>query len=320
MRLLESVWWRRDEPAWAELLLWPLTIGSIAYRAGAALARPRPVKAAVPVISVGNIVVGGAGKTPVAMAIARRLIALGRTPAILSRGYGRRGREPIVVEPASSVADVGDEPLMMARRGLRVLVGPRRALLAQEAVKRGADVLVLDDGLQHRGLHRDLDVLVVDASNPLGNARRLPRGPMREGLQALERVGLVWLTRVDLARPDDPQIRAFGEPAVESAYAAAADLRGERVFLFAGIARPQPFEALVRSLGASVAGVRWFRDHHRFTERELDDLRRAGARLVTTEKDAARLPPGFPATALPVELRIVRGEEALGTALARALR
>src|SRR5713226_9410287 len=210
---VSGFWWRTDEPVWAEAALWPLSVASLAYRAGAALARGsvRPVKAGAPVISVGNLVVGGAGKTPVALELAERLLRRGKQPAVLSRGYGRRARHPVEVSEQTPCALSGDEPLLLKRRcpRLRVLVGPRRAVLASQAVARGADVLLLDDGLQHHELERDLDVVVMDASNPLGNGRLLPRGPLREPLESLRRVrcGLLWLTRCDLPRAAElPQI------------------------------------------------------------------------------------------------------------------
>ncbi len=315
-----NFWWQREAPLWS-LALFPF---ETAYRAGAALHRAaaRPVQARVPVISVGNLTVGGAGKTPVSLCIAQRLIARGRRPAVLSRGYGRKLRTPLQVSAESAVRDVGDEPLLLARRGLPVFVGPRRAVLAGLAVERGADVLVLDDGLQHYGLARDLDVLVADASNPFGNGHLLPLGPLREPLPALARVrrGLLWLTRCDL--PRDPRVsRLPAWPTVESDYAASADLRGQRVFLFAGIARPAAFEATVRGLGAEIAGRRWFRDHHLYTKYDLQRLRREGgdAQLLTTEKDLVRIEQRQGISAVTVEVRILRGEDALDAALGAVL-
>ena len=316
-----NFWWEREAPWWS-LALSPL---SAAYGAGAALHRwsARPERASVPVISVGNLTVGGAGKTPVALCIAQRLAARGRTPALLSRGYGRRSRAPMLVSADASVADVGDEPLLLARRGLTVFVGPSRALLARLAVAQGADVLVLDDGLQHHALARDLDVVVADASNLVGNGRLLPRGPLREPVSALSRVqrGLLWLTRCDLPR-DSRAAQLPPWPVVESEYAAApsasAALRGQRVFLFAGIARPESFEATVRAQGPSeVVGVRWFRDHYLYSKYTLQALRREakGALLVTTEKDLVRIEQREGIAAVPVEVRILRGEDALDAAL-----
>ena len=334
---MSGFWWRTDEPVWAEAALWPLSVASLAYRAGAALARGsiRPVKAGAPVISVGNLVVGGAGKTPVALELAERLLRRGKQPALLSRGYGRRARRPVEVSEQTPCALSGDEPLLLKRRcpRLRVLVGPRRAVLASQAVARGADVLLLDDGLQHHELERDLDVVVMDASNPLGNGRLLPRGPLREPLESLRRVrrGLLWLTRCDLPRAAElPRLPLAGP--VESAFAAreAQPIAGKAAFLFAGLARPESFEALARARGARVVGSRWFADHHPYSARDLLQLRRAaqlaGAEvLVTTEKDSVRLAPsdltGPPSIAsVPVDLRILAGEGALEAALDEVLR
>src|SRR5438105_3334796 len=237
---------------------------------------------------------------------------------------GELAREAVSSVRGASARDARliAEPLLMARRGLTVFVGPRRALLAKRAVERGADVLVLDDGLQHHGLARDLDVVVADASNPFGNGRLLPRGPMREPVSALSRVenGLLWLTRCDL--PRDPRVAQLPAWAVlESEYAASADLRGKRVFLFAGIARPASFEATVRALGAEMAGARWFRDHHRYGAYELSALRRdaGGALLVTTEKDLVRIEQREGIAAVPVEVRIRAGEDRLDAALGAIL-
>jgi len=331
-----AFWWRRDEPIWSEAALWPLSLASLAYRAGAALARGsmRPVRAGAPVISIGNLVVGGAGKTPVALLLAEELLRRGKQPALLSRGYGRRARHAVEVSEQTPYSLAGDEPLLLKRRcpKLRVLVGPRRARLASQAVARGADVLLLDDGLQHHQLERDLDVVVMDASNPLGNGRLLPRGPLREPLQALRRVrrGLLWLTRCDLPRAEElPRLPLAGP--VESAFVPReAHLGGRSVFVFAGLAHPASFEALVRGLQAKVAGVRWFRDHHGYSAADLRQLRReaavAGAELlVTTEKDLMRLQPadmtGPPAiVAIPVDLRVVGGDQALRAALDEVLR
>ena len=210
----------------------------------------------------------------------------------------------------------------MARRGFRVFVGPRRAALAELAIARGADVLLLDDGLQHHGIARDLDVIVADASNPFGNGRLLPAGPLREPVSALSRVrlGLVWLTRCDLPRdPRTAQLSAF--PSVESAYQAEAALRGRIVFAFAGIARPEGFLGTLRGLGAEIAGTRWFRDHHLYSPADLRALRhQAGeALLVTTEKDLVRIDRPDGIVAVPVAVRILRGEEALERALGEVL-
>jgi tetraacyldisaccharide 4'-kinase len=333
--------WRTDEPLWLKIALFPLTLASWAYAAAAGLRSPAVFRAPVPAISVGNVVAGGAGKTPVTLEIARRLLERGRKAAILSRGHGRRGREDLEVSAATPSDQAGDEPALLKERlpGALVLVGPRRASLAARAASDGAEVLVLDDGLQHLSLARDLDVVVMDASNPLGNGKRLPRGPLREQpSSAFRRAGsrgLLWLTRCDLPRDrrTDALVAAAREAGmrgpVESAYATAAPIGKEAVFLFAGIGRPASFEALVRSAGASVAGARWFPDHHRYSSADLQALRQAAAaqgatRLLTTEKDLVRIPPGDrdalpPIEAVPIDLRILSGEDALLSALHLAL-
>jgi tetraacyldisaccharide 4'-kinase len=370
-RALESLWWRRDEPLVARFALAPLSVAALAYRAGAAIARTRarPVRAAAPVISVGNLCAGGAGKTPVALFLCERLLARGERPALLSRGYGGSGQGVTVVcdgaGPLASAQEAGDEPVLVALRCPRLLVlaGTRRALLAQEAVRRGATVLVLDDGLQHHALARDLDLVVLDAQNPLGNGHLLPRGPLRESPAAFARVGargLLWLTNARSDAPDAQldalvaRARAAGlRGPVRSALAPRAEqvaaLRGAKVFLLAGIARPERFAQTVRALGAEVVGHAFFPDHHAFSASELQavDARAAAlgaARVVTTEKDLVRIGrswvaltrgAGAPLTsanvlasssvrdlglaALPVELQLLGGAVELDAALDRVL-
>jgi tetraacyldisaccharide 4'-kinase len=361
--VLDAIWWReRAFPGRGALLL-PLSAAEWIFRAAAGLRGAlyaggvlRAARAGVPVISVGNLAVGGAGKTPVAMAIAARLQGRGRRVAVLSRGYGAVRSDPRVVSDGRKVllsADEGsDEGVLVARRlpGVAVLCGPRRAELARLASGAlGADVLLLDDGFQHRALARDLDVVVLDAGNPFGNGHLLPRGPNREPRNALRRAGLVWLSRVEGATPEGLEVlrslarEATGHDPVESrhqplelldgrmsaSYGLEA-LRGRRVQLLVGIARPGAFRRTVESLGAIVTGERRFRDHHRYREAELQEaLGPAGADgeeagwVVTTEKDAVRL--GGEAARHPrvrvlrIEAQVVRGEEVLGRALDAAL-
>jgi tetraacyldisaccharide 4'-kinase len=307
----------------------------------------------VPVVSIGNLAVGGAGKTPVAIAVARRLAARGRRVAVLSRGYGATRRDARVVADGAQVllgaAEGGDEPVLVARRlGVPVLCGPRRAELARAAVEEHrADALLLDDGFQHRALARDLDVVVLDAMNPFGNGRLLPAGPNREPRAALRRAGLVWLSRADQAEPAArAALRALAVDAtrrapVESRHApvevvdgtlarglGVGALRGRRVLLLAGIARPAGFRRTLAGLGAELGAEAIFPDHHPFTEGELGRVLREAetARcelVVTTEKDAVRLPPGAAADprvcAVRIEAEILRGGDELEAALDAAL-
>jgi tetraacyldisaccharide 4'-kinase len=358
--LAERLWWDPAPGAARAALLAPLALPEAAFRAGAALRGAlyaRGVLAAAaapaPVVSVGNVAVGGAGKTPAAIAIAERLLARGRRVALLSRGYGAARRDDRVVSDGRALllgaAEGGDEPVLVARRlpGVAVLCGPRRADLAARAVADlGADALLLDDGFQHRSLARDLDVVVLDAANPVGNGHLLPRGPNREPLSALRRAGLAWLSRADRARPEDlARLRALareatGRPPVESRHAAVdvldgglarslglEALRGRRVLALSGVARPGSFRTTLAALGAEVAAERAFPDHHAFRDEEvravLRDAAAAGWTVATTEKDAVRLPaalahdPRFAVVRISAE--IVAGADALEAALDAAL-
>jgi tetraacyldisaccharide 4'-kinase len=360
MRWLEDMWWHEEAGAHPALLA-PLAAAECIYRAGsaarAALYRSglvHQLRAAAPVISIGNLAVGGAGKTPVTIEIAGRLRTLGRRVAVLSRGYGARRSDARVVSDGENVllpvTDAGDEPLLIARRlpGVAVLCGPRRVELARRAVADlGADAIVLDDGFQHRALLRDLDVVVVDASNPSGNGRLLPRGPNREPWSAVGRAHLAWLSRTDQATPGvlgavrARLLEATGKPPIESRYAVedvldaqlgrsygAGALDGRRVLLVCGLARPEGFRRTLAALGAEVVEERVFRDHHAFSEEEIEEaLRAAGAvgcdALATTEKDAVRIPPRLAGDlrwrVVRICSHIVAGESLLDEHLERAL-
>jgi tetraacyldisaccharide 4'-kinase len=353
-RLVQAHWYRREEPLAVRLLLAPLwlvslLVASVAARRRARFGRPGAARrVGARVVSVGNLTVGGAGKTPVAVEIARRLHARGERPAVLSRGYGRKERGPLVVSDGTTIlADAragGDEPLVIARAlpEVPVLVGPDRAALAALAVERfGARSLVLDDGFQHLRLARDLDIVVVDASNPFGNGHPMPRGPLREGRAALRAAGLGWISKADQADPREverlaQELRAAtGREPVRSAYRVSgiADLdgaeqgtdclRGKRVLLLAGLARPESFRRTLESCGAQIAGEAIFPDHHRFTDAELREVAESAGRLgaeavALTAKDAARLGSARLAVAarvVHVELQILAGEQSLAEAL-----
>ena len=347
---LEEIWWREREPRAARLALAPLVVGEALFRAavsvrGAAYAcgLVSAARVGAPVISVGNLAVGGAGKTPAVLAIGERLIARGRRLAVLSRGYGARER-------GERVASDGAR-LLLARRlsGAAVLCGPRRAELALRAVRElGADVLLLDDGFQHRALARDVDVVVVDAANPVGNGRLLPRGPNREAFSAIGRAQLAWLSRVDQAGSEQlSALRArvhlaTGRPPVESRHEVtdvldgtlvrsfgASDLRGRPVLLLCALARPDGFRRTVAALGGEIRAERIFRDHHAFSAQELEEAlaaaRTAGCEaVVITEKDAVKLPAELAADpafrVVRITARIVAGEEVLEELIELALR
>jgi tetraacyldisaccharide 4'-kinase len=274
----------------------------------------------VPVLSVGNLVVGGTGKTPVVRALAEAALRSGRRPVILTRGY--RGSASGVLRAGrwtrgeADAASAGDEPLLLSRAlpEVPVVVGKDRAAGACAYLDAGeaVDLFLLDDGFQHRRLHRDRDVVLLDAVRPLGNGRLLPAGPLREPPGALRRADHVILTGgaedrpigeaartlLDLYRPGRPRSRAWtraGRLALlhGGAAAAAPSLRGLAVHAVAGIARPGRFRKLLEEAGAEVRGWSPYADHHPFTGREVRDeetaARSRGAVPVTTAKDRVRL-------------------------------
>jgi tetraacyldisaccharide 4'-kinase len=258
----------------------------------------RPWQAPVPVLCVGNLVAGGAGKTPVVLDLAARLAARGRRPHILTRGYGGRLAGPIRVEPAThAAADTGDEPLLLARAA-PVWVARDRVAGARAAVAAGAELLLLDDGFQNPALAKDLALLVVDGGYGFGNGRLLPAGPLRESLaRGLARADAVVVLGAD--RAGVTAAIGAARPVLHARLAprGATDLRGRAVIAFAGIGRPAKFYATLRELGARLAATHDFADHHPYRTDEIETLlaaaRAADAVLVTTEKDWVRLPPAL---------------------------
>ena len=276
----------------------------------------RSYRIGVPVISVGNITVGGTGKTPLAILIARLLGEMGERPAIVSRGYRRKDEKSlVVVSDGSKVIEetevTGDEPLEMAlalRGTAPVVCDANRVRGASYAVEKlGATVIVLDDAFQHRKIRRDFDIAVIDATDPFGSGRTLPAGRLRERVHNLSRADAIVLTRMD--QSDDPE-------AVASALRAAAPKagvfrssfrttaitpkhgdsspEGRKFFLFCGIGNPDSLLRQLASDGLDIRGSRTFRDHHNYTSGEIDELSRAAEAagadaLLTTRKDAVKL-------------------------------
>ncbi len=252
-------------------------------------------RAPVPVVCCGNAGVGGTGKTTLALDLGARLVRRGARVAFITRGYGGRIEGTARVDALHTAADVGDEAMLLAAVA-PTLVGADRAASARLAVAAGATVLVMDDGLQNPGLEKDLSLLVVDGAVGFGNGRVMPAGPLREPVQAAAaRCRAAVLIGVDAhgaaARlPSLPVLQATLRPE-------APELKGRTVFAFAGIGRPAKFFATVAQAGAVIAGQRAFPDHHRYRPAELLLLARdsaaLGAALVTTPKDAVRLPPDW---------------------------
>jgi tetraacyldisaccharide 4'-kinase len=277
-------------------LLWPI---GAAWNAAGRLHRAlaRPYRAPIPIICVGNLVVGGAGKTPVATALGAWLAARGIRPHVVSRGYGGRLAGPVLVDPSRhSAAAVGDEALLLARC-LPSWVARNRAAGIRAAHTAGAEAVLLDDGLQDPAVAKTLSLLVVDAAYRFGNGRVIPAGPLRESLES-------GLARADAVVPvgsgavSGELSAIFGDrPVLPAVLAPVAGERfaGMRLSAFAGIGRPEKFFATLRRLGAEVIETRAFPDHHPFRAGEIAALRRAAeraqSRLVTTAKDIVRLPP-----------------------------
>ncbi len=286
-------WW--DDNGIARLLE-PLGLiyGAITARR---MARAKPYRATKPVICVGNLTVGGSGKTPIAASIAARLADQGRTPAILLRGYGGNLAGPVKVSAHTHTVDgVGDEALLHARR-VPTWVAHKRALAAPLAIADGADVLIMDDGHQHASLAKDLSLVVVDGASGFGNGRMVPAGPLRETVSnGLARADAVVLMG------DDPRNLAnrLGDrlPVLRARLALGPEwraLRGQKVVAFAGIGGPDRFLNTLQAVGARVVAFHPFADHYGYAaadiESLLDEAYNLNALPVTTVKDAVRLDP-----------------------------
>jgi tetraacyldisaccharide 4'-kinase len=321
--------------AGASLAFWAAVgLRGVGYGSGALPVRRIPK---LRILSVGNLRVGGSGKTPLAMFLAETLARAGVRTALVLRGYkGALERRGGVVSHGAGAlagsAQAGDEALLAAMRlsGVAVLAGRDRRALAALAACEGYRVAILDDGFQHRSLHRDLDILLACPEDLDPRTALLPLGPLREPPSAASRADVVGGLAGDWAQ-DDPGFlfslapECLVDPGwkthpLDAAYCA-------RAFLVSGIARPSRFARTAREAGLEVAGHAVFRDHHRFTSRDAQHVRReaveAGASLLlTTEKDLARGFPrtdGLPLLALRVSVRLVRGADRLARLITHAV-
>jgi tetraacyldisaccharide 4'-kinase len=280
-----------------------------------------PVRAGVPVICVGNLVAGGAGKTPLVRYLVERLQARGLQAAALSRGHGGRLTGPLRVDPAQHMAaDVGDEPLLLSRH-VPAWIGRDRVAAARAMRDAGIQVIIMDDGFQNPALAKDLCLIVADAGAGFGNGRVIPAGPLREpvaeGLARAHGVLLMGAEGPPAGAVRDAAARA-GLPLVTASLrpdaGAAARLAGRRVLAFAGIGRPEKFFDTLRSIGAMPVATLSFPDHHPYMADELSALLRRADALealpVTTEKDAMRLPPSLRAQVEILPVQVALGDAA----------
>ncbi|RUO99886.1 tetraacyldisaccharide 4'-kinase [Hyphomicrobium sp.] len=301
MPAAEPSWWYGKEGAWKAALLSPVAkiYAAIASRR---ILNAQPYRASLPVICVGNFTAGGSGKTPLSLFIGKLLAAEGREPWFLSRGYGGRLEGPVRVDPARhSAAEVGDEPLLLARAHPTVISRDRsEGAKAIESIAPKSAVIIMDDGLQNPALRKDLSIAVVDAKRGFGNGQVIPAGPLRAPLVLQAKlVQLIVLISNDqnTTPPVLNAITAYTAAPIVTAQTradpSAIRFRNRPILAYAGIANPERFFSMLKALGADVLAEQAFADHHAFSEEEaralLDKANRLNATLVTTEKDLARL-------------------------------
>jgi tetraacyldisaccharide 4'-kinase len=310
----------------------------------------RSVRLPLKVISVGGITVGGSGKTPTVIHLIRHLQAIGKRPLVLTRGYGGESEATAVVKPGdnNTASRTSDEVRLMSEKtGAMIGVGADRVAAFHKASESTEyDVAILDDGFQHLRIIRDLDIVTIDATAPLGNGYMLPAGNLREPKASIRRADAIVFTRFSQRTDSKHELielqRDFGDKIVVSADYAPSGisnvqtdeiidsdfLRGEPHFAFSAIANPWSFFSMLASEGFAIGGERAFRDHHIFTQSDMDGLigeaRSAGCTaLIATEKDEVKLKSldcsRIPVYAFRIRLEILAGENSLVSAIARVL-
>jgi len=272
-----------------------------------------PVPLSRPVLCVGNLVAGGAGKTPTVLALSQLLQEKGYNPHLLTRGYGGTESGPLQVSPGrDTAADVGDEALLLVESA-PTWVSANRPLGAQQAIDSGANIIVMDDGFQNPVIYKDFALLVVDGAVGIGNAFVIPAGPLRESLSSgLSRADAVLIIGEDKtnaaalirARANIPVLSGRLEQQKDT-----VDVRGKKVVAFAGIGRPGKLKETLEEHGAEIVGWTEFPDHFPYDEEDLKDIvasaEAQGAMLITTAKDHVRLPEGLRAGIAPFTVRLV---------------
>ena len=318
---------------------WGMMLRNLAFNRAWLLTKELPC----PVISVGNLTIGGTGKTPMVIALAEKLLGMGITPGIISRGYRRNSKGTMVVSNGHKIllnsALAGDEPALMAQRL------PKVPVVVDKVRNRGGlallqkykpDVILLDDGFQHRWLHRDLDIVLIDAQQPIWKEKILPAGRLRESISGLQRADIVIFSRVDegnLSTEDIKRIKVVSKaPVLQSIHKPKGwvSFQGEVIplneeppmknpLLISGIATPKDFEHTIRSIGIIPAAHLVFPDHVNYNPRTLDriaqEYRKVKAdSIITTEKDLVKLPLMLQALrvwALRISLKVIEGAEEL---------
>ncbi|OGP59252.1 MAG: tetraacyldisaccharide 4'-kinase [Deltaproteobacteria bacterium RBG_13_52_11b] len=315
---------------------WAVRIRTLLYDLGVTRSKRLPC----PVISVGNITVGGTGKTPLVMTLANGLAKRGVRTAVLTRGYKGTKTSGHVASDGQSIflspEESGDEPYMMSKtlQGTPVVIGKNRFSAGEKALHQfGVDGLLLDDGFQHLQLHRDLNILLIDSNIGFGDRHLLPRGILREPLKQLRRASLILLTKVDhpeAPRPLEEELRRLHPslPIFHSHYEPLGligpkeereelhALQGKNVLAFSGIANPDSFSSLLKKCGMKVIKERVFSDHYHYTQEDIRSIEEKGGSvdwIVTTEKDMVKLTglnmDRLPIRALHIEMRIWEEEQ-----------
>lgn len=299
------------ELSWQSVILFPVSyIWRFGHYAQQKILNTKETE--IPVICVGNLTVGGSGKTPVVITLCRFLSGIGKSTSILTRGFGGKEKGPIFVSTnLHQSLDVGDEPLMMAH-SLDVCVSRNRPLGANHILdKKKYDCIVMDDGLQNPTLKKDLNIAVFDGKFGIGNGFLLPAGPMRQKLEVgIQNIDLVIFNGKDetgLGQKIPPHIPIFtGE--LQPDEEIVEKMKNRRVYGFAGIGNPSRFFKTLNNIGADLVGEAHFADHHPYTDADLTQLyeeaMQSGAELVTTQKDWMRLPSDWRDRVLTVPVRI----------------